>query len=186
MSGSSRVHYLLLAINSGTFGNSNLVCKSFFYGIRGYQFWAQWNVWLANFVEYVLNSKIHQSILRLKWCNFKEFIDWPMKVCFLWYSLQLVPGKSSPELISTNCYLQTYRNWSEAINMPFWMGPNEFWAGKRSRFPPRIRWGHIYSKRYTCCLIQRCNQSIFYLNYKILVITNPKQHGPIHNCQIYV
>ena len=76
----------------------------------------------------MLNSKIHQSILRSKWCNFKEFIDWPMKVCFLWYSLQLVPGKSSPELISTNCYLQTYRHWSEAINMPFWMGPNEFWA----------------------------------------------------------
>ena len=76
----------------------------------------------------MLNSKIHQSILRSKWCNFKEFIDWPMKVCFLWYSLQLVLGKSSPELISTNCYLQTYRNSSEAINMPFWMGPNEFWA----------------------------------------------------------
>ena len=39
-----------------------------------------------------------------------------------------VATSSGPELISTNCYLQTYRNSSEAINMPFWMGPNEFWA----------------------------------------------------------
>ena len=63
---------------------------TFFFLIRGYQFWAQRNVWLANFVEYV-NSKIHLSILRLKWCNFKEFImiNWPMKVFLLWYSLQL-------------------------------------------------------------------------------------------------
>ena len=39
-----------------------------------------------------------------------------------------VATSSGPELLSTNCYLQTYRNSSEAINMPFWMGPNEFWA----------------------------------------------------------
>ena len=88
-------------------------CNHFFHGIRGYQFWGQWNIWLANFVEYVLNSKKNQSILRLKWCNFKEFINWPMKSCFLGYSLQLVPGKSSPELIASFWDKITAQNCSE-------------------------------------------------------------------------
>ena len=37
-------------------------------------------------------------------------------------------GQIQPRIDFNKLLFQTYRNSSEAINMPFWMGPNEFWA----------------------------------------------------------
>ena len=50
------------------------------------------------------------------------------------------------------------------------MGPNEFWAGKRrSRFPPRIRWGpfkKVYNSEYAVlCSLLRGSTDFFFWRY---------------------
>ena len=135
MSGSSRVHYLLLAINSGTFGNSNLVAKLKFF---------LWNSRLS-----ILGTV---KCLIGQFCRIRfEFKNTPINSPIEMMQFQRIHRLTNESLFlvvfvaTSSGQIQPRIDFNKLLfaNVPELIRSNKYAFLNGSRFPPRIRWGPI-------------------------------------------